>query len=143
ADLKVRRASQPGADVALLTARVLRAVAWNGAPLHLECKCVERGWGFDAAFWRGERQRTLEAWWRQAKEGADRIGDRQPVLVLGRNRWPALAAWGYNYKGGCGVPGVEKAGNWEGKTPGAEGGGFVFTTLARLLLLLDGWPERS
>lgn len=99
ADLKVRMMGQSGADVALLTARARRAVAYDGAPLWIECKNMEAGWELGKAFWSRKVPGGIAAAWRQAQKGAVAVGrvlgvmDRGmlPLVVLSRNFWPPVA----------------------------------------------------
>jgi len=99
ADLRVRRMGSPGDDVALLTDAARRRVRLPGRPAFaFECKNAE-AWDLDAV-WRSALRKghgcvsaEAPAFMRDAlRQLTARIaGDREPVVVLGKNNWPDLA----------------------------------------------------
>lgn len=96
-DLRVRRMGEAGCDVALISheAREKVTLGYN-VPLWIECKNTE-AWTFDAGFWRTGQNAFIHQAMEQTKKAIAKqkqvILNWKPVLVLSKNRWPALAVW--------------------------------------------------
>lgn len=99
-DLRVRRMGEAGCDVALIShdAREKVTLGYN-VPLWIECKNTE-AWTFDAGFWRTGQNAFIHTAMEQTKKAISKQGQGKswtlnwkPVLVLSKNRWPALAVW--------------------------------------------------
>jgi len=92
ADLRVRRMGEAGADVALLSELAREQITLgHNIPVWIECKNAE-GWTFDAGFWRTGKHYFIAEGLIQAKKAMPTI-NWKPVLIMSKNRWPALAIW--------------------------------------------------
>lgn len=97
ADLRVRTMGQPGADVAPLSDLAKKKLRFRGRPTWWECKNTE-SWEFGAQFWITGSMAVLTNAWVQARKAASHFHSDfslqwEPIIVLGKNRWPILAAW--------------------------------------------------
>ena len=92
ADLRVRRMGEAGSDVALLSELARQQVTLgHNIPVWIECKNAE-AWSFDAGFWRTGEHAFVDEGILQAKKAMPAL-NWKPVLILSKNRWPALAIW--------------------------------------------------
>ena len=92
-DLRVRVMGQPGPDVVLVSPRARQLVSLGGYPAMFETKNVE-DWDFGPAFWKDGENAFLWGALEQAWKAAwKRFPMVTPVVILGKNRWPPLAAW--------------------------------------------------
>ena len=90
-DLRVKRMGEAGADVELLTPKAASYTKLDGHPIWWECKNVERGADFNAAFWRSGRLPLLDTAFEQAD--ASRPPQSTVAVVFSRNHYPILVAW--------------------------------------------------
>jgi hypothetical protein len=90
-DVRVRPSGDPGADVALLSAKA-QAVRLHGLPpFWIECKNTER-WAMGAAFWTDGALPEADDALRQVTTGMQaRKLQYTPLIVLGRNNHPPVA----------------------------------------------------
>lgn len=128
ADLKVRPMGQAGPDVALLTEKARKAIAWLGHPFYVECKNVE-GWSFDRMLKSGKVAPAVRAGWAQAARGQqDGANEYYPLLIIGRNQFPPFVVYG--------VQAVIPVGG-----PYVLIGGLNFLPLTTFVQILDGARE--